>query len=328
MRVLVTGANGFLGSALVRRLLRDGHEVRAFARSRQRAENVADLPLEVVYGDVVDPESLRSAMGDIEVVHHVAGLASDWAPLSAFESVNVTGVENVLTAARATGVRRVVHISSAAVHGFAGYRDRRESDPTPPTPFPYVETKRRGEEIALAAHADGGPEVVVMRPGNVYGPRDGVTSIHLLRAMRSGTMGVIDGGRYLTCPAYVENVVDAVALAATVPDAAGRAYLVTDGLEITWSEWLAEMARAMGIAPPRLSVPKRLAEGLAAVCEGVWRTFRIRRAPPLTRYRVANGGHHYHFSIERARDELGWEPHVDVAEACRRTVAWFEEATR
>jgi nucleoside-diphosphate-sugar epimerase len=192
----------------------------------------------------------------------------------------------------------------------------------PATPFPYVETKRRGEEIALATE---GVEVVVVRPGNVYGPRDRITMLPMIRAMESGLMGVIDGGRYLTCPSYVENLVDGIQRAMAEPRAAGRAYLLTDGLEVTWRDWIDALAAALSLARPRLSVPKRLATRAAMACEGVFRGLSIRAAPPLTLYRVANGGNDYHFSIGRARRELGHEPAVGLREACERTAAWYRE---
>ena len=325
MTVLVTGANGFLGSNLARRLRTDGHPVRGLVRSTADTSFLDGVDVEIVRGDLADLGALRRGMAGVDVVHHVAGLASDWAPVDAFVAANVTGVENVLAVARECGVRRIVHVSSAAVHGFSGYRDRCECDPTPETPFPYVETKRRGELLALAATHEDGPEVVAVRPGNVYGPRDRVTSLPLLRAMESGWMGVIDRGRYLTCPTYVENLVDALAVAATRTGVAGRAFLVTDGLEITWREWLDELAAALGIRPPRVSVPKGVARVVAGGFEGVYRAFGVRSAPPLTRYRIANGGNDYHFAIDRARDELGWEPRVGVTEACARTAAWYRE---
>jgi len=322
VKVLVTGANGFLGSNLTRRLIDDGMEVTALVRPTSDRSFLDGVPARLVMGDLSNATALRTGMAGAEVVYHVAGLASDWAPWREFFHANVTGVANVMTAAREAGVRRVLHVSSAAIHGFAGYRDRRESDPTPVTPYPYVETKRRGEEIALATE---GVEVVVVRPGNVYGPRDRITMLPMIRAMESGLMGVIDGGRFLTCPAYVGNLVSGIQRAVAEPKAAGRVYLLTDGLDVTWRDWVDALADALGLRRPRLSVPKRLATRLAMGCEAVFRGLAIRAAPPLTLYRVANGGNDYHFSIDRARRELGHEPRIGLREACERTAAWFRE---
>lgn len=324
MRAFVTGANGFLGANLVRRLLADGHDVRGFVRPTSDLSFLDGTGVDLARGSLADRSALAAAADGCDVFFHVAGLASDWAPWEDFFRANVTGAQNASLAARDAGVRRLVHVSSAAVHGFSGYRDRTEEDPAPPSPFPYVETKRRGEEAVRAALGDAGPECVVVRPGNVYGPYDRVTMRPMLKAMESGWMGVLDGGRRLTCPVYVDNLVDALLLGAAHPAAAGRTYLVTDGLEITWREYVDALAAAVALPPPRLSVPVPLAKTLARAFESVYRAAGlIRTAPPLTLYRVANGGTDYHFSIARARRELGFSPRVPLPEACRRTAAWF-----
>ncbi|MHC4469580.1 MAG: NAD-dependent epimerase/dehydratase family protein [Planctomycetota bacterium] len=320
----VTGANGFLGSNLVRALLRAGFRVRGLVRATSDLSFLEGVDLETVTGDLADGDALRRGAEGAEVLFHVAALASDWGPRRDFIRANVAGTANALAAAASAGVRRFVHISSASVHGFSGYRGRVEDDPTPPSPFHYVETKRMAEELVRRQEHT---EAVVVRPGNVYGPRDRVTSLPMLKAMRTGWMGTLDGGRRLTCPTYVENLVDAVLLAAASPRAAGRTYLVTDGLDITWREWLEELATALGVPAPRLTLRAGLARRIAAGLESVYLAAGSRAAPPLTRYRVANGGTDYHFSIARAREELGFAPRVGLSEACRTTAEWFRSAT-
>lgn len=324
MRAFVTGANGFLGANLVRRLLAEGHDVRGFVRPTSDLSFLDGTGVDLVRGSLSEVADLARAAAGCDVFFHVAGLSSDWAPWTDFFRANVLGARSAARAARDAGAGRLVHVSSAAVHGFSGYRDRGEDDPSPPSPFPYVETKRRGEAAVVEALEKDGPECVVVRPGNVYGPYDRVTMRPMLKAMESGFMGVLDGGRRLTCPVYVDNLVDAMLLAAEHPAAAGRAYLVTDGLEITWREYVDALASALDLPPPRLSVPVPLARTLARAFESVYRAAGVlRTAPPLTLYRVANGGTDYHFSIARARRELGFAPRVSLTEACRRTAAWF-----
>jgi nucleoside-diphosphate-sugar epimerase len=320
VKAFVTGANGFLGSNLVRRLIEECADVTGLVRPTSDRSFLDGVPLRLLLGDINDAACLDRGMAGAEVVYHVAGLASDWAPLETFRRANVDGVRNVMAAAVRAGVRRVLHVSTTAVHGLAGFTDRVETDPMPKTRFPYVETKREGERIAMSTE---GVEVVAVRPGNVYGPRDRITMLPMLKMMESGLMGVIGGGRTLTCPTYIENLVDLIQLAVATPAAAGRAYLATDGLRITWREYVDALAAAMGLPPPKLSIPKSVASCAAGLFEGIFRTLRIRVAPPLTHYRVANGGNDYHFSIDRARRELGFEPKVDLTEACRRTAAWY-----
>jgi nucleoside-diphosphate-sugar epimerase len=320
LRAFVTGANGFLGANLVRRLAAEGWEVRGLVRSTSDLTYLAGVDVDRVRGDLDSKEILEDACRDVDVLFHVAGLSSDWGPYDAFHRANVEGTSNVLVAGK--GVPRIVHVSSAAVHGFSGYRDRRETDPTPPSRFPYVETKRVADAMALEH-----PNVVVVRPGNIFGRYDRITSVPMLKAMGSGWMGTIDGGRHLTCPTYVENLLDAMMILATAEGVSG-AYLVTDGLEITWKEYVDELASALGVKPPRLSLPRSVAHGIAWGMEGMYRIIRSKVPPPLTRYRVANAGRDYHFSIGKAREELGWSPRIGFPEACRRTVEWFESRSR
>ncbi len=323
----VTGANGFIGSNLVRRLLHEGFTVRGLVRPTSDLSFLEGVRLDLRRGTLDDEEVLLAGCRGADVVFHVAGLASDWGPYRRFHRTNVLGTAHMLRAARAARVPRFVHVSSAAVHGFSGYRDLTEEAPLPPSPFPYVETKRRGEALVRAAARRGLPAVIV-RPGNVYGPRDRVTSRTLLALLESGWMGVLDGGRRLTCPTYVENLVDALLLAARTGTPPGRAYLVTDGLHITWAEWLAALARALGCRGPRFSLPTPLAARIAAALEAVFLAAGARTPPPLTRYRVGNGGTDYHFSIERACRELRWEPRVGLEAACRATAGWYRACVR
>ncbi|MCU0728462.1 MAG: NAD-dependent epimerase/dehydratase family protein [Planctomycetes bacterium] len=320
MKLFVTGSNGFIGSNLVRRLLADGHEVSGLVRPDSDLSFVEGVEYRRVAGDLADLAALRAGAAGAEVVFHVAALASDWGSYRTFYRTNVEGTAHVLAVARDCGVRRVVHVSSTVVHGFTGFFDRSEDDPQPPSRYPYVETKRLAEGLLFAAE---GVEVTAIRPGNVFGPRDRVTSLPLLTALRKGAMGVLDGGRRFTCPTYVENLIDALVLAAVVPGAAGRAYLVTDGLAITWREFTDALADAIGVPRPKLSLPVPIARLAAAAMEGVWAGMGALKPPPLTRYRVANGGTDYHFSVKRARAELGWAPRVGLSEAVRRTAEWF-----
>jgi nucleoside-diphosphate-sugar epimerase len=320
VKAFVTGSNGFIGSNLTRRLRADGHEVSGLIRPESDLSFVEGVDYRRIHGDLADRAALREGAAGAEVVFHVAALASDWGSFRTFFRTNVEGTANVLAVARECGARRVVHVSSTVVHGFTGFRDRAEDDPQPPSRYPYVETKRLAERVLFAAE---GVEVVAVRPGNVFGPRDRVTSLPMLTALRKGAMGVLDGGRRLTCPTYVENLIDALVLAAVVPGAAGRAYLVTDGLRITWREFVDALADALGVPRPRLALPVPLARLAAAAMEGVWAGMGASKPPPLTRYRVANGGTDYHFSVERARAELGWSPRIGFPEACRRTAEWF-----
>jgi nucleoside-diphosphate-sugar epimerase len=319
--ILVTGANGFIGSHVVERLLRDGRKVRGLVRASSDLTFLEGVDVELARGDITNRASLDAPMRGVEVAVHVAGFVSDWDPRAECRSVNVHGTRNVIEAARAAGVRRLVHISTAALHGFPGARTQDESSPMPETSFAYCESKKQAERDVFAS----GLEATAIRPGNVFGPRDHTFIDKYAQALEQGKCGYVGGGRSWTCPAYVENLADAIALACFEPAAAGEAFLVTDGLDIDWRTFTENLADELGVKRPRLSIPFWLAYPLAAVMEGAYQVVGAANSPPLTRYRVCNGGRDYHFSIAKARRVLKYKPKVGLEEALRRTVRWYRE---
>lgn len=319
--ILVTGANGFIGSHVVERLLRDGRKVRGLVRASSDLTFLKGVDVELVRGDITDRASLDEPMRGVDIAVHVAAFVSDWDPRDQCRSVNVHGTRNVIDAARTAGVRRLVHISTAALHGFPGARNQDESTPMPETPFAYCESKKQAEREVFAS----GLDATAIRPGNVFGPRDHTFIDKYAQALEQGKAGYIAGGRSWTCPVYVENLADAIALACFEPAAAGEAFLATDGLDIDWRTFTEKLADALGVKRPRLSVPFWLAYRLAAVMEGAYKAVGAAHAPLLTRYRVCNGGRDYHFSIAKARRVLKYEPKVGLEEALRRTVRWYRE---
>ncbi|MBC7238211.1 MAG: NAD-dependent epimerase/dehydratase family protein, partial [Chloroflexi bacterium] len=222
MRALVTGANGFVGSALCRKLLQRGNRVRGLVRASSDLSLLGDLPIQLVPGDVRDPASLVEAMRGVDVVYHAAGAVSDWGPLEWFRQVNVYGTRNLLEAAASNGVRRVVYVSSVAVHNFIGAQDMDETSPQGPTPFPYSQSKREAEALALEYHQRGRVAVSIVRPGDIYGPGDRVALLRLAGLLRRGLLPYIDGGRALGAFTYVENLADGLILAGEIPAAEGE----------------------------------------------------------------------------------------------------------
>ena len=323
--VLVTGVNGFIGSHVARRLLDLGCSVRGIVRPTSDLSFIDGLDIEIFRGDVTDQASLQEPMSGVDTVVHIAGLASDWGPYKLFYAVNVMGTRNTAETASRNSVGRFVHIGTAAVHGFPGFRDLPESAPMPRTPFPYCETKKIAERWLFDFARTSEMEVTSIRPGNVFGPRDHTFIQKYLDAMTAGRAGYIDGGRHLTAPVYVENLTDAILTACTCPAVRGEAFTITDGLVITWKEFTQKLASEMGISPPQLSIPFAAAYTLGAGWELAYRLLGVSTAPLLTRYRASNGGRDYHFSIEKARRLLGYRPAVGFAEAVARTVAWYRE---
>jgi nucleoside-diphosphate-sugar epimerase len=321
--VLVTGANGFVGSTLCRKLAGRGDAVRGLVRATSDLALLEGVPVERVVGNLDDPASLEAATRGIEIVYHAAAAVTDWGTLGYFRRVNVEGTRNLLEAAVANGVQRFVHVSTVAVHSFIDAQEMDEQSPQLPTPFPYCQTKREAEALALDYHRRGEIDVTVVRPGDVYGPGDRVALLNMAGLLKAGRLPYVGGGRKLGAFAYVENLADGLILAGTIERAVGEAYVITDGVKMTWREYFGKLTAALGMPHPRISVHPALAYAAATLLEAAYRLLRLPGRPPVTRYLVAHLRGDFHFSIAKARRELVYEPRVGVDEGVRRTAEWY-----
>jgi nucleoside-diphosphate-sugar epimerase len=321
VRVLVTGAGGFIGSHVCEELIRAGHAVRGL----DRAFAAAPAGIETALGDVTRAADCRAAVAGCEAVCHLAARVGDYGPAAEYVRVNVGGTATLLAAARAAGARRFVLVSSLAVHHYRGLRDADETAPRDGRLNAYCRSKVLAED-ALTRGARG-LEWVIVRPGVFpFGPRDRTTFVHLARALERGRAGYVGGGAAVVTTAYVENLALGLRLALEHPRAAGEAFVIGDPAPVTWRDLFSRFARALGVAPPRLSVPLAVAWPLAAALEGVWTLAGARAAPPLTRYRVVLAARDCSFTSAKAARLLGYAPRVGLDEAIRRTVAWYRGA--
>lgn len=319
---LITGVNGFIGSHAARRILKEGHKVRGLVRKTSNLDYLKDLDIELVYGDVTRPDTLKNVTKGVDRVIHVAGIASDWGAYKDFRRVNYQGTLNMARAAVEAGVKRFVHISSTAVHGF-GFRDIEEGRPKGTALNAYSETKKNAEEWLFEFSRIVPMEITVFRPGNVYGPDDHTFIDKYLDALVTGKIAYVNKGRSLTCPVYIDNVVEGIWLGCFAEGAVGEAFFLTDGLEITWREFTEMLADALGAKRPTFSIPLGVGFVAALILEGIYKLIPFIGEPAITRYRVRNGGQDYHFSINKARKLLNYSPVVPLDEAVKRTAAWY-----
>ncbi len=266
-------------------------------------------------------------MDGCDVVFHCGALVSDWATVAEITAVNVTGTENVLSAATAASVKRVVHFSTTDVYGYRGPDTIDESYGATRFSSWYAQSKRDAEQRVWQASRRDGIEVVILRPATVYGPGSREVIGEIARALRAGNMLLIDWGRAVAGLVYVENVVDAALLAGGHDAAPGQAFNVTDGLATTWREFTDDLASGIGTRPARWSLPFPLANGLAFGLEqgyrALRRTVRLNSRPLLSRQAVHVLGNDQRFSNEKLRTQLGWTPRTSYADGLHATLAWL-----
>lgn len=310
-RYLVTGASGFIGARLVRRLLDAGCEVTA---ADLAPPPVIPAGLRYVRVDVRDRDSVQAAVrpGEVDYAVHLAAKVGDWGPLREYEAVNVSGTRHVLEALGRAGVKRAVHLSSIAAMGLDAGDLADESVGPLATGSPYEATKGASEMVARELQRAGAP-LVIVRPGDVYGVGSVPWVVRPVALLRARKMVLVDGGRGHFAHVHVDNLLDAVLLALGNERAEGETFIVTDGdTRCTIGEYFARLADAAGAPRPTLSVPAPAARALALVMESVARL--TGRPPDFTRVAVDFVLRRGSFRIEKAREALGWSPRVSLDE--------------
>jgi nucleoside-diphosphate-sugar epimerase len=246
-RVFVTGATGFIGGRLAERLVVEhGADVRTLIRDLRQAVWLSRLPVTFVMGDVTHRDSLEQGMVGCDVVFHCVGVGGT---VETCHETNVNGTRNVLDAAKAAGVSRVVYLSSSAVHGPNPPENADEGAPVVRTGAPYGDSKIAAEEVIAAfSRQSSSPSVVILRPTFVWGPRSDWYAVDQIHQLRQGTWQLVDQGRGTCHAVYVDNLVDAMLLAGQSTGAAGRPFLITDDQPITWAEFFQSFARMINVS--------------------------------------------------------------------------------
>ena len=322
--VLVTGVTGFTGGHLARHLLGHGAPVRGLVRpgSRDRAGPLANDGVAIAPGDLTDPASLRAACDGIDIVYHIAATyrtagQSD----TVYHAVNAEGTRALIDAARAAGVRRLVHCSTGGVHGHVERPPANEDAPLAPGDV-YQASKLEGERIARAAGEADDIEVVVARPIGIYGPGD-TRFLKIFRAIARRRFPMIGRGEVFYHLTYIDDLVEGFRLCGETPAASGRTYLLAGPRYTTLAELVGLIAAEFGVPPPRWRVPVAPVWLAGALCELICVPLRIE--PPLYRRRVDFFTKSRAFDGSRAGRELGFEPAVDLPEGIHRTAVWYRE---
>jgi nucleoside-diphosphate-sugar epimerase len=321
MNALVTGGGGFLGGAIVRRLVARGDRVASLARGHYPALD----PLGVTQhqGDLADTGAVSKSAAGCDIVFHVAAKAGLWGPYEEYYRANVVGTRNVLEACRRHGIRRLVYTSSPSVV-FTG-RDMEDVNESVPYPDHYdayyPHTKAEAERLVLAAN---GPELatVALRPHLIWGPGDNQLMPRIIARARSGRLRRIGPATKRIDTTYIDNAADANVLAADrlVPGSpiAGRVYFLSQGEPVPTWEFINRILRAAGVPPVTRTMPAWAAYGVGWCFEAWYGLFRIRSEPPMTRFLASELATSHWFDISAARRDLGYEPKVSIEEGLRR----------
>jgi nucleoside-diphosphate-sugar epimerase len=319
-KVLVTGATGFTGGVLARRLAADGDPVRVLVRDAARAASLADLEIEIAYGDLRDAASLRDAMHGIDLVYHIAAVYRQQSiERQLFKDINGAAVQHLLDAAIEAGVGRFVHCSSVGVHGDVKHPPAAEDAPLAPGD-PYQESKLEGERIAARYMAEGRLPISIFRPAGIYGPGD-TRFLKLFRGIKRGRFPMIGDGKTLYHWVYIDDLVDGILRCGRLERAVGETFILAGPEYTTLNELVAIVADEVGARRPWLRIPLAPIYLAAAACEAVCKPLKLE--PPLHRRRVDFFTKSRAFDISKARATLGYAPQVSIREGVARTAAWY-----
>lgn len=321
MKVMVTGATGFLGLYIVEQLAARGDEVRAFSR---RATDDLRLPGVVqALGDIRDRASVVEACHGVDAVIHTAAVAGIWGPWKLFHETNTLGTKYVIEGCRTHGVPRLVFTSSPSVT----FDGSPQCGIDEAAPYPqhwlanYPHTKALAEQAVTAANTPGVFHTASIRPHLIWGPRDRHLIPRLLERARSGQLKQVGSGDNLIDITYVENAAAAhlqLLDALTTPALGGRRYFLSQGEPVNCWRWINEILALAGLPPVKSRVPYGVARVAGGLLEGAWTVLRRTDEPRMTRFLAAQLAMDHYFDISAARRDFGYLPAVSTQAGMRR----------
>ena len=326
---LVTGGTGLLGSHIVEQLRKRNMPVRVLVRRGSDRTWLQTQGVEFADGDITDPASLQRACAGVDVLYHAAAKVGDWGPWEDFQRITIDGTRNVVEAAVAAKVRRLVHISSISCYGY------HTKDGTVDETFElgyklykwayYSRSKIAAERIAWEAYKAGRIELTVILPAWIYGERDRTTIARLYRMIKAGQAKILGPGDNRLNVVYAGNIAEAAVAAAGRADCNGEAFNCSNDGEITQQQYFDLLARAIGAPPVTRHAPYRAAYCVGFVLECLGHAFKWAKPPFVTRYAVWLMGRRSYFSAEKARRVLGWKATVPYEVGVPNTVRWYEQ---
>ncbi|MBA3872782.1 MAG: NAD(P)-dependent oxidoreductase [Anaerolineae bacterium] len=319
-QVIVTGAAGFLGGALARRLATDGAFVKALARQPQKAGYINQQPnITIVEGDITDAQRMKEVIqGCSHIFHVAAALGGNYQKQY---PINVDGTRNVMLAAAEAKVERVIHVSSIAVYGYHYNGDITENFQQKPGHVPYNITKAQGEAVVREVGAQHHLGYSIIRPAMIYGPRGNAWTATLFRIAKHNPTPFLGDGHGKVHPIYVDDLVDFMILSATHPAAVGQAFNCSPDPAPTWRAFLGGYSRLAG-HDSWLSIPPIIMRPIAPIVE-LFFTLRgePQELPALVDFLQASKT----YKMTKARDLLGWQPKTELQTGIDNCVPWLRE---
>jgi nucleoside-diphosphate-sugar epimerase len=307
MNCLVTGASGFIGSALVKRLVQNGHHVRAVLHTTSPLHR--ENQVEYVVADLTDPASLSPLIHRIDTIFHCAALVKDFGSKKEIMTVNLKGTQHLVEASR-NKIQQFIFLSHLHTT-------------SPKKIGVYTSSKALTEQYLLQQHHNNQFPVVIIRPGNVFGPGATTWCLRPLQTIQQDRIALIDHGTGLFLHTYIDNLLDGLLSILTASHVEGEIIEITDGDNTTtWKTYLNDLAALAGKPPITRNITKTTASLISHYMMIRYHLFH--KAPLLTPTAVHLFASHRTVSIEKANKLLGYSPAVDYAEGIKRMAQWLK----
>jgi len=324
--ILVTGGGGFLGKAIVKRLVAAGENVRSI--SRNFYPELKSMGVDQIQGNIGDRSEVLNACRGIQTVFHVAGKPGIWGNYNDYYQTNVTGTENVIDACNHHHISKLVYTGSPSVV-FNGL-DMEGVDESVPYPdrfhAHYPQTKAIAEQLVINASSDK-LRSIILRPHLIWGPGDN----HLIPRIiaKSKRLKIIGSGKNLVDTIYIDNAADAHILAAEnlakKPEISGNVYFISQGEPILLWDMINAILKAAGLGPVTGSIPKQTAWLAGAAFEFFYKILHIKKEPPMTRFVAHELATSHWFDISAAKRDFGYSPRVSTKEGLRILEDWLKK---
>ena len=328
MKVLVTGATGFLGGALTRRLHGMGWGVTALGRNGAALDKLEALGIETIQADLKDKEGMINACKNQEIIFHCAALPSPWGKFEKFYQANVIGTRNIIRGCEENKIKRLVHVSTPSI--YFDYKSRinvKENDSLPDPISEYAHTKLLAEEELDKAFANG-LATIAIRPRALFGPGDTVIFPRLIPRLQTGRLPILGDGENVVDLTYIENVVDALLLCAESPASTlGKKYNISNGEPVKIWRLVERICDALDLPHPKRKISYQTANAAASALELIYTFIPTYPEPPLTRVSVSILANSTTLDITAAKNELGYQPKVSVDEGFDLFIKWWKETS-
>jgi len=309
MKCLVTGAAGFIGNNLINRLLKEGYEVTALIYNNK--PKYIEKNIKYVTGDITNINTIKPYFNDIDYVFHCAAIVKDYGPKKLFFQVNLEGTKNLVNLSEQHKIKKFVYLSHI----------RYESDRSHSF---YSKTKQLAEEYLLEKYKVDKFPVIIIRPGNVYGPGATTWLIRPLESIKKNRIYLIDNGQGIFQHTYIDNLIDAIILSIKKPEITGEIIDITDGDNTTnWKEYFEAITSMIGKPNIKRSMSRRTAYIISLFMIGLNKVFKIE--PWITPMAVQILSNKNKISIEKAKKLLGYFPKINLQEGLKITEEWLEK---